>query len=491
MDTLVIRVKVSEIGFDRKYYTRTESQSPAKVQEYAISIADGQFPPILVARLADGTLIVLDGWHRWKAAIEAGLTELDAIEMDITGLDEFTIRRKSARDGARFGLPYTEQEIKKLIRDEYRAKLDTLDQAGREQLKHEMGADYSRSLRYIQEVTSRIDRDYKAELRETAFNMWLACYTQEDIAEAIGYSQKAISEFVISFQDTIKRAGAFSSNVGENTPLTPVAIPYHFEEETNGNGNGHTNGNGNSLGTYHLEARHLLHAQHVDEQYKPPLYNIWKQQNKSNGSAKHPGNSEETWLDHLLYLYTEPLDIVIDPFAGSGSTIDRCKDRLRRYLVSDRKPIDLRSDIRQHDITAGVLAPPVWKSVSLVYLDPPYWKQVEGDYSDDPTDLANMPLDTFTDTLQELIRQYAERIRRARAERSVIAMLMQPTQWRAPEHHYTDHIADLLRAVKLPLDMRFSVPYESQQYPPQMVEWAKANKKCLVLTRELVVWRVA
>lgn len=488
MDTLVLRVKVSEIGFDRKYYTRTESQSPAKVQEYALSIADGQFPPILVARLADGTFVVLDGWHRWKAALEAGMTELDAIEMDITGLDEFTIRRKAARDGARFGLPYTEQEIKKLIRDEYRAKLDTLDQPGREQLKHEMGADYSRSIAYIRDVTSRIDRDYKAELRETAFNMWLACYTQQEIGTAVGYSQDSISDFVKTIQVTTNTMAGVSRNLSENELLVSSTVPREFEE---GGANGNGNGNGNSLGAYHLEARHLLHAQHVDEQYKPPLYNVWRQQNKSNGSAKHPGNSEEMWLDHLLYLYTEPLDIVIDPFAGSGSTIDRCKDRLRRYLVSDRKPIDLRSDIRQHDITTGVLAPPVWKSVSLVYLDPPYWKQVEGDYSDDPTDLANMALDTFTDTLLELIRQYAERIRRARAERSVIAMLMQPTQWRAPGHQYTDHIADLLRTVKLPLDMRFSVPYESQQYPPQMVEWAKANKKCLVLTRELVVWRVA
>ena len=31
-------------------------------------------------------------------------------------------------------------------------------------------------------------------------------------------------------------------------------------------------------------------------------------------------------------------DIVLDPFAGGGATIDVCKKRLRRYCVSDRKP---------------------------------------------------------------------------------------------------------------------------------------------------------
>lgn len=44
-------------------------------------------------------------------------------------------------------------------------------------------------------------------------------------------------------------------------------------------------------------------------------------------------------MDNLLYLYTEPFDVVVDPFAGGGSTIDVCRKRFRRYWVSDRKPI--------------------------------------------------------------------------------------------------------------------------------------------------------
>ena len=74
---------------------------------------------------------------------------------------------------------------------------------------------------------------------------------------------------------------------------------------------------------------------------------------------------------------------------------------------------------------------------------------------------------------------------------SYIALIIQPTQWKAPDRQYTDHIADMIKAVKLPIDMRISVPYESQQYNAQMVEWAKENKKVLVLSREIVVWKVA
>ena len=197
------------------------------------------------------------------------------------------------------------------------------------------------------------------------------------------------------------------------------------------------------LGTYHLDKRLLLKAQHLDDQFKPPLYNIWRQQERSVGLS-HFGNSEVTWVDNLLYAYTRPFDIVIDPFAGSGSTIDLCKQRLRRYLVSDRCPHPLRDDIRCHDVTTGVLAPPSWKSGERSSTSiRPTGSRRKGQYSQDPTDLANMDLETFTETLAGLIRQVRPSgSQRARAT-AHIALLLQPTQWNAPDwicSHDTGHM---------------------------------------------------
>jgi hypothetical protein len=126
---------------------------------------------------------------------------------------------------------------------------------------------------------------------------------------------------------------------------------------------------------------------------------------------------------------------------------------------------------------------PRWKDVKLVYLDPPYWKQSEGFYSQDPTDFANMPLEQFTENLSALIKAFADKLTDA-----YIALIIQPTQWKSPGRAFTDHIGDMLRLVDLPVDMRYSAPYSTQQHTPQMVEWAKQNKKCLVLTREIIVW---
>lgn len=91
----------------------------------------------------------------------------------------------------------------------------------------------------------------------------------------------------------------------------------------------------------------------ADEGFKPPLYNVWKYKEKTT-DGYHFGNSEKSIVDNLIYLYTEPFDIIVDPFAGGGSTIDRCKERSRRYYVSDLTPIPARQDIRQHDITTGL-----------------------------------------------------------------------------------------------------------------------------------------
>ena len=127
-DATRVTVPIDDISFDRTYYPRRDSQSPAKVQDYAASIAGGAFPPILLTH----DYRILDGWHRWQASLLCGLRSMDAILLDTTDMDIHLIRRTAARANVRHGLPQTEEEVRKLIRDEYRAKLGSLDQAGRE-----------------------------------------------------------------------------------------------------------------------------------------------------------------------------------------------------------------------------------------------------------------------------------------------------------------------------------------------------------------------
>jgi hypothetical protein len=99
-----------------------------------------------------------------------------------------------------------------------------------------------------------------------------------------------------------------------------------------------------------------------------------------------------------------------------------------------------------------------------------------------------MDLERFNEALAGVINGFAKKLKNG--DPKYIALIIQPTQWKADDRNFVDHVGDMLRAIKLPVAMRYSVPYESQQCTAQMVDWAKANKTCLVLTRELVVWRV-
>lgn len=60
---------------------------------------------------------------------------------------------------------------------------------------------------------------YKVELRETAFNMWMGCYDNQEIADAIGFSRPAVSEFVNSIQIVENGTDAENGASSENPEL--------------------------------------------------------------------------------------------------------------------------------------------------------------------------------------------------------------------------------------------------------------------------------
>ena len=279
--------------------------------------------------------------------------------------------------------------------------------------------------------------DRKADERREMARLWLAGFSQDEIAKHVGVDQATIMRFC--------KSAEMHKSLGWRTDPEFTDID-------------------------------------------PPLYDVWTAKASSN-TTKHPGQTEALFTDWLLYLYTKPGEMVIDPFVGGGTTIDVCKRRFRRYFVSDSTPIPAReADIRQHDLTTGVLKPPQWNDVALVYLDPPYGGQVKGKYSDKDTDLANMPVDVFRAAVLKAVNAYTMKLR----DGAHVALVMQATQWHGDKgHERQDHLMALAHRVKhARLVERIQCPYQSQQANPQMVKWAKANRRILTLSREIAVWRV-
>lgn len=427
-------VALSKIRFEERFYPR-KAIDPALVQQYAEHLDEILAMKNLIT--IDQSGLLLDGRHRHLAMLKRHDGQDAEVQVFVCPTSGDAERYSTAvRLNATHGKQLTAEEKKRCALKLFSEHRYTIEQIARL---------LSVRKQSVGEWTAKIRQEERQRLHETIFDLWLSCHTCSEIAAATGTPE-----------GTIK--GIIADERFKSFPGTKRTKLSRFEDFDDGDGT-------------------------------RPLYNDWRFTRNENGST-HFGNTDPRILEWLLYLYTDPFDIVVDPFAGGGTVIDVCKKRLRRYWASDRKPVQERpGEIRQLDIVREML--PLnnrWADVRLTFLDPPYWKQAEGKYSTDPEDLGNMPLEQFNDCLAGTIDEIA-----IRQSKGFIALLIQPTQWHAPDRRFTDHAFELMRRVddrRLRVENRISCPLGTQQCTPPMVEWAKANRKLLVLNRELVIWSV-
>lgn len=95
------------------------------------------------------------------------------------------------------------------------------------------------------------------------------------------------------------------------------------------------------------------------------------------GDARYIGATPSYVIWNLVQRYTKEGDLVVDPFCGSGTTLDVAKDTGRVARGFDLAPY--RADIEQADARKLPLES---GSVKLVFMDPPYGDHI--DYSDNP-----------------------------------------------------------------------------------------------------------
>lgn len=402
-----MNIKTSEIIYREDLYPRFEP-SQATIQKYSDSIEH------LPAIKLNQNNILIDGFHRWKAHLLAGITEIpfEVIETK----SEKELKQLAYQLNSHHGLQLNTDEKKRYAQEMF-------GEMSIKALSDVLGV----STKSIERWTATQAEAAKEERNRKIVDLYLKAWnTQESIADILGVPQQTVADIV------------------KNT-----------------------------------EKRHLSN---FGETFKPLLYNIWNLQKQDN-ERKHFGAFPELFMENLLHYHTEPLDIVFDPFGGGGTTVDICKRMFRRYYVSDRKVIPGReNEIREHDIKNGL--PTDLKKPNFVFLDPPYWRQAEGMYSDSTDDLGNMSLEDFNASINSLLSE----LQSWKVER--IAIVIQPTQFKNG-FVWTDHIFDFDKMLpKYDIEMRYILPYSSQQYLPQIVDKAKENNKCLCLNRDLIVWKL-
>jgi DNA modification methylase len=118
------------------------------------------------------------------------------------------------------------------------------------------------------------------------------------------------------------------------------------------------------------------------------------------GSNKYAGVTPAFVIYNMVKRYTEPGDLVLDPMAGSGTTIDVCREEGRRCMAYDISPT--RPDIVQNDARRIPLED---ESVDMVFIDSPYGDNI--DYNDQPGNIGRISAeaDEFYEALDGVIAE--------------------------------------------------------------------------------------
>lgn len=104
------------------------------------------------------------------------------------------------------------------------------------------------------------------------------------------------------------------------------------------------------------------------------------------GSASFRGATPSYVIWNVVTRFSQEGETVLDPFAGSGTTLDVCKDIHRKAIGYDVAPT--RADIQNADARSIPLKN---KTVDLIFFDPPYADNL--DYSNDPRCLGKLKPD--------------------------------------------------------------------------------------------------
>lgn len=135
----------------------------------------------------------------------------------------------------------------------------------------------------------------------------------------------------------------------------------------------------------------------------------------------YPGRKPGQLVGNIIWMYTEEEDLVVDPMAGGGTTIDVCKFLNRECLAYDVKPA--RPDVVLWDISAGF--PLECQGAQLIYMDPPYWNVVE--YNEEGA--SALKLDPFIEWYKKLMFNAAKTVRLG----GFVAVINMPQYFRLPD----------------------------------------------------------
>lgn len=118
------------------------------------------------------------------------------------------------------------------------------------------------------------------------------------------------------------------------------------------------------------------------------------------GDNRYAGVTPAFVIYNMVRRYTDPGNLVLDPMAGSGTTIDVCKEEGRKCVAYDIAPT--RPDIIQNDARSIPLAD---NSVDMIFVDSPYGDNIA--YNEHPGNIGKLSAESkeFYESLEKVVEE--------------------------------------------------------------------------------------
>lgn len=306
----------------------------------------------------------------------------------------------------------------------------------------------------------------KAEKKSLTIRLYEQEITQEEIGKVLSIAQPTISGWLHKKEQAKKEE--------QERQIVELYLQDYTQEEI-----------ANQIGLTRGRITQIVNNIKSDILENPPnpshiwLHNYRLIPKLGNGRLNYPGNLPPEIVENVLYYWTEPFDLIVDPMAGGGSTIDVCKKLYRRYKTTDIKPI--RDDVEQWDLTKGY--PLEAKNCNLIFLDPPYYKKI--DYGEQS--VSSLDRDNFLKFTEKLAKDSFKTIKKGGYVALIISDYLDyenATQSILTPEYYTQ-----FKKVGFTPINHIQLPLSTEQWSPTDVERAKEKKILLAISRDLYIFR--
>lgn len=301
-------------------------------------------------------------------------------------------------------------------------------------------------------------------------------FTQEEIAVILSISQKSVSNYIA---DLIK-----IKNEERNRLIIDLYLKCYTEKEISGRLEKIGVNLDRSQVNRIIEDSEIFSKftkTHIDN---PAHSNAWKQFTLDKSQIKFKGQLPKEVVQNIIYYYTEPRDVVIDPMAGSGITGVVCKEMGRRHKLYDINPI--HEEIEQNDILKGVPKLKVNKLADLIFFDPWYFSLLKNDY---PPSKFTESYDSFLDSIKKATNNCLPVLKKG----GRLVLLMKPMREKLYEGRWLPSSRDssiLIQGNGFELIQEISAPLSFHEtFSPHQVKEAEERKVLLNIVNHILVFR--